>query len=80
MSLFQSTHPRGVRRQVGKDDYGEFTISIHAPTWGATRIDDGACVGFKISIHAPTWGATEAKAAALYDIIISIHAPTWGAT
>ena len=34
--LFQSTHPRGVRRR-GRQ-YGEqvFGISIHAPTWGAT--------------------------------------------
>ena len=36
--LFQSTHPRGVR-PVGpvKGVAGEPDISIHAPTWGATR-------------------------------------------
>ena len=34
------------------------SISIHAPTWGATR--DGARLRgiMSISIHAPTWGAT----------------------
>ena len=34
------------------------TISIHAPTWGATYfyIDFEDSQG--ISIHAPTWGAT----------------------
>ena len=51
------------RARVGRDNVftaGDalFTISIHAPAWGATqgsgcpRQDDG------ISIHAPAWGAT----------------------
>ena len=37
---FQSTHPRGVRLNV---NYGTTTlrkISIHAPTWGATALDE----------------------------------------
>lgn len=33
-------------------------ISIHAPTWGATRQSKRRPVFRKISIHAPTWGAT----------------------
>ena len=33
---FQSTHPRGVRRDDRDDDHREKDISIHAPTWGAT--------------------------------------------
>ena len=33
-------------------------ISIHAPTWGATKVDDIMVADGAISIHAPTWGAT----------------------
>ncbi len=35
---FQSTHPRGVRPGRRLAQHERFTISIHAPTWGATRI------------------------------------------
>ena len=35
-------------------------ISIHAPTWGATRTHLFIRCGCQISIHAPTWGATSA--------------------
>ena len=55
---FQSTHPRGVRR-----DFFEFvpflqTISIHAPAWGATSSKLRFAPSSMISIHAPAWGAT----------------------
>ena len=33
-------------------------VSIHAPTWGATRGIRYAYHHYKVSIHAPTWGAT----------------------
>ena len=33
-------------------------ISIHAPTWGATRSAAAHKAEGPISIHAPTWGAT----------------------
>ena len=34
-------------------------VSIHAPTWGATFIDEmGFSAAIPVSIHAPTWGAT----------------------
>ena len=33
-------------------------VSIHAPTWGATRDCYARSVGGCVSIHAPTWGAT----------------------
>ena len=37
ISVFQSTHPRGVRRwPFGYVDIGA-GVSIHAPAWGATR-------------------------------------------
>ena len=35
--LFQSTHPRGVRLQLGVVAPVVMPISIHAPTWGATK-------------------------------------------
>ena len=33
---FQSTHPRGVRLDSAKEEVTVQSISIHAPTWGAT--------------------------------------------
>ena len=38
-SQFQSTHPRGVRRERSGHILGSSLISIHAPTWGATGVD-----------------------------------------
>ena len=35
--LFQSTHPRGVRRGTVGDTSSSYEVSIHAPAWGATR-------------------------------------------
>ena len=56
--VFQSTLPRGERRDVIYGDVKEIQISIHAPTRGATN--DSGHFSFKngISIHAPTRGAT----------------------
>ena len=34
-------------------------VSIHAPTWGATDMQDDIDRFNEVSIHAPTWGATE---------------------
>ena len=34
------------------------SISIHAPTWGATGVHCAVWKRELISIHAPTWGAT----------------------
>ena len=38
---FQSTHPRGVRLQPRPESRVPPDISIHAPTWGATRSPGG---------------------------------------
>ena len=35
------------------------TVSIHAPTWGATRRSRITLWCMSVSIHAPTWGATQ---------------------
>ena len=78
--LFQSTHPRGVRRQDGHGQHCRSAISIHAPTWGATSRTRSRSSRRPISIHAPTWGATGRHIGLLPVPGISIHAPTWGAT
>ena len=36
--LFQSTHPHGVRQTPSKHRLQLYSVSIHAPTWGATYI------------------------------------------
>ena len=56
------------------------TISIHAPTRGATGAYIQTPVYIKISIHAPTRGATTERILLLRRLAISIHAPTRGAT
>ena len=76
---FQSTHPRGVRLFLAPQSSTR-TISIHAPTWGATTNIRRTTAPPWISIHAPTWGATPVVVCDTPDDKISIHAPTWGAT
>ena len=39
--VFQSTHPRGVRRDGQPPDCRCGDVSIHAPAWGATEIPEG---------------------------------------
>ena len=41
---FQSTHPRGVRRTLHRAVRRVQGISIHAPTWGATRMCFTLCI------------------------------------
>ena len=57
-SMFQSTHPHGVRLM-----FFTFTdifpyVSIHAPTRGATSPHACTLSAQRVSIHAPTRGAT----------------------
>ena len=56
--MFQSTHPHGVRPAAGLSRAQTATVSIHAPTRGATPSTtvDNQVLG--VSIHAPTRGAT----------------------
>ena len=55
---FQSTLPRG-ERQVAVTGYNHIrTVSIHAPTRGATSAPAYICNEINVSIHAPTRGAT----------------------
>ena len=80
-SKFQSTRPRGARRQRGMDQGGRDIVSIHAPAWGATRalpstssrkgrFNPRARVGRDAAGQFARWGLQR----------VSIHAPAWGAT
>ena len=77
---FQFTLPRGERRLRVWWPVPQWTISIHAPTRGATKANEKALADFKISIHAPTRGATVLCRQGQHRQVISIHAPTRGAT
>ena len=78
---FQSTLPRGERHSDGVYVDSYITISIHAPTGGATTEPNiVANPPIVISIHAPTGGATLFQGLFRIFLIISIHAPTGGAT
>ncbi len=68
-TVFQSTHPRGVRRALLAERFIRKNISIHAPTWGATEPPTCGRCGCRISIHAPTWGATGVDQAGREDRI-----------
>jgi len=41
---FQSTRPRGARRNETRIDTDTDTVSIHAPAWGATQAGAVQCV------------------------------------
>ena len=56
--MFQSTHPRGVRRNTDSRPQRHDRVSIHAPAWGATFSLPCKRLVEEVSIHAPAWGAT----------------------
>ena len=78
----QNFNPRTYVRcdKINKKILECIDISIHAPTWGATKERLKRYAINMISIHAPTWGATNNFKGACSFSKISIHAPTWGAT
>ena len=78
--IFQSTLRRTERPIKDSVSAGALTISIHAPTNGATTVDCGSITLDEISIHAPTNGATPSVYICPSSRYISIHAPTNGAT
>ena len=55
---FQSTHPRGVRPLNSVNSTVLDSVSIHAPTRGATGSNLLKYFFLNVSIHAPTRGAT----------------------
>ena len=56
------------------------TVSIHAPTGGATDLLQSSDALLSVSIHAPTGGATATWDSDNRRWAVSIHAPTGGAT
>ncbi len=55
---FQSTPPHGERPLKAYIKRSIRSVSIHAPTWGATSATVKTINSTLVSIHAPTWGAT----------------------
>ena len=77
---FQSTRPRGARRGHHPTRCRRPTVSIHAPTRGATVRHSVTQIPQCVSIHAPTRGATYEAGYKPQIDYVSIHAPTRGAT
>ena len=77
---FQSTLPRRERLISPNCRFRADTVSIHAPTKGATLLVCHFSVNPYVSIHAPTKGATTRCLYSLIFSSVSIHAPTKGAT
>ena len=60
--MFQSTPPHGGRLQTAAGAIDSTPVSIHAPAWGATALEDGlVSLSNLVSIHAPAWGATSGR-------------------
>ena len=57
---FQSTFPRGERREWQPPFVLFVVISIHVPAWGTTNTDITFQRYLHISIHVPAWGTTGA--------------------
>ena len=77
---FQSARPRGARRGVVVNVSSWRYVSIRAPAWGATILNDQPITNFGVSIRAPAWGATGPAVKAFRRGDVSIRAPAWGAT
>ena len=55
---FQSTRPHGARLGHLQTQQNRYSVSIHAPAWGATFLNVVVDLLDGVSIHAPAWGAT----------------------
>ena len=78
---FQSTRPRGARRVDDYSDYVDDDVSIHAPTWGATRQNNRQVTRRVTFQSTRPRGARHFAQQRVEGVAqVSIHAPTWGAT
>ena len=66
ITLFQSTHPRGMRPSKETILTIRALISIHASAWDATQAKDLYRFKTIISIHASAWDATFRKCTFLH--------------
>ena len=78
--MFQSTFPRGERRQDSGSSTGVENVSIHVPTRGTTFVICVFFVDVVVSIHVPTRGTTIAFIMSVAGLLVSIHVPTRGTT
>ena len=78
--VFQSTRPRGARLAVIDADEIVLTVSIHAPTGGATRQGHGHDPGYRFQSTRPRGARPRARLRDRQRVDVSIHAPTGGAT
>ena len=78
-TLFQSTHPHGVRRS-GTALFLCLRVSIHAPTWGATGHDASLSFFYAFQSTHPHGVRRSSIPRFVIPEFVSIHAPTWGAT
>ena len=76
---FQSTRPRGARHMAKSKFFRVGTVSIHAPTGGATYYVDGVLAHQTFQSTRPR-GARRSLGAGQLFRFVSIHAPTGGAT
>ena len=77
---FQSTHPRGVRRNGNETGIAAIAFQSTHPRGVRPRALHGRRAMDAISIHAPARGATNFKLSEYQRLVISIHAPARGAT
>ena len=78
--IFQSTFPRGERRCNRRSNCWIWTISIHVPAWGTTRVL--ARVG-TVNAFQSTFPRGERRGVCRrrgHTENISIHVPAWGTT
>ena len=66
--MFQSTHLQEVRLSGDVPLPYRLSVSIHAPTRGATFFDKNTSGLYLVSIHAPTRGATHCTLVSLISI------------
>ena len=78
--VFQSTHPHGVRLNKGVVTLDAVTVSIHAPTWGATVVESLASDILLFQSTHPHGVRPYLESLVRKVFNVSIHAPTWGAT
>ena len=80
LKMFQSTPPRGRRRQGSIRSSSSQPVSIHASAWEAILERRLRCPGHQVSIHASAWEATQLREAFALQRFVSIHASAWEAT
>ena len=78
--MFQSTHPRGVRRTEQMQFLKDLSVSIHAPTRGATQPYQHNHANRTFQSTHPRGVRPFTEKCCIKRINVSIHAPTRGAT